>query len=60
METEAVKAGYFQTDYGKYQKIQLLIIDELFNGKKPNIPLVDSSVFKKAAKEDTGRQDRLF
>ena len=51
MRTEAVKAGFYETLYGKYPKIQILTIRELFEGKQPNIPLVDTSSFKKAAKE---------
>jgi site-specific DNA-methyltransferase (adenine-specific) len=59
MRTEAVKAGFYDTLYGKYPKIQILTIRELFEGKQPNIPLVDSSVFKKAPKESSGDQDAL-
>jgi site-specific DNA-methyltransferase (adenine-specific) len=59
MRTEAVKAGFYETLYGKYPKIQILTIQELFDGKQPNIPLVDSSAFKKAAKEKVGDQDAL-
>lgn len=59
MRTEAVKAGYYETLYGKYPKIQILTIRDLFEGKQPNIPLVDSSAFKKAPKEARGDQDDL-
>jgi site-specific DNA-methyltransferase (adenine-specific) len=59
MRTEAVKAGYYETLYGKYPKIQILTIRELFEGKQPNIPLVDSASFKKAPKEQQGNQDAL-
>jgi site-specific DNA-methyltransferase (adenine-specific) len=60
MRTEAVKAGYYQTIYGKYPKIQILTIADLFEGKQPNIPLVDSASFKKAAREsEGGDQDKL-
>ena len=60
MRTEAVKAGYYETIYGKYPKIQILTIAELFEGKQPNIPLVDSASFKKAPKEaEGGEQDKL-
>jgi site-specific DNA-methyltransferase (adenine-specific) len=59
MRTEAVKAGYYETIYGKYQKIQILTIQELFDGKQPNIPLIDSSGFKKAPKEMEGEQETL-
>jgi hypothetical protein len=34
--------------------------DELFAGKKPDIPLVDPSVFRKAAVEVNEKQDNLF
>jgi site-specific DNA-methyltransferase (adenine-specific) len=51
MQTEAVKTGYFETSYGKYPKVQILTIAELFAGKRPSIPLVDSASFKKAPKE---------
>src|ERR1035437_5809395 len=57
MRTEAVKTGYYETLYGKYPKIQILTIRELFEGKQPNIPLVDSSAFKKAPKEARGDQN---
>jgi site-specific DNA-methyltransferase (adenine-specific) len=59
MRTEAVKAGFYQTLYGKYPKIQILTIQELFEGKQPNVPLVDASSFKKAPKESNGDQDPL-
>ena len=59
MRTEAVKCGYYETIYGKYPKIQILTVRELFEGKLPNIPLVDSATFKKAAKEIIGEQDLL-
>jgi adenine specific DNA methylase Mod len=59
MRTEAVKAGFFETLYGKYAKIQIFTIRELFEGKQPNIPLVDPGAFKKAPKEKTGDQDTL-
>jgi adenine specific DNA methylase Mod len=59
MRTEAVKTGFYETIYGKYPKIQILTIRELFDGKQPNIPLVDSSAFKKAPKESANDQDAL-
>lgn len=53
MRTEAVKAGYYESLYGKYPKIQILTIEDLFAGKQPNIPLVDTASFKKANAETT-------
>lgn len=60
MRIEAIKAGNFETRFGKFQKIQILTIEELFAGKKPDIPLIDSSVFRKAAVEQREKQDKLF
>jgi adenine specific DNA methylase Mod len=59
MLTEAVKEGFYETLYGKYPCIQILTIQELLDGKQPNIPLVDPSGFRKAAKEITEKQQGL-
>jgi hypothetical protein len=59
MRTEAVKTGFYETLYGQYPKIQILTIRELFDGDQPNIPLVDTSAFKKSPKEARGDQDAL-
>lgn len=59
MKKEAVKAGFYETDYGKFTKLQILTIEELFAGKKPDIPLVDPSAFKKTARETTAKQEKL-
>lgn len=59
MLTEAIKAGYYETEYGKYPKLQILTVDELFAGKQPHIPLIDGSAFKKAAVESRASQGKL-
>jgi DNA modification methylase len=62
MKVEAVKEGFFEIPYSKFPKIQILTIEELFAGKKPDIPLVDPTVFKQAAKDAAtiAKQDSLF
>jgi hypothetical protein len=60
MQTEAVKAGFYETPLGKYQKIQILTIEELFKGKKPQLPWRDPSSFRQARREDTMEQGKLF
>lgn len=50
MATEAVKEGYFEAVNGKYRKIQIVTIEDLFAGKKPDLPPIDST-FAKAAQE---------
>ncbi|MEE8189698.1 MAG: DNA methyltransferase [Kiloniellales bacterium] len=59
MSKEAVKAGFYETEYGKYPRIQILTIEDLFAGKKPNTPLVDPGVFRQAEKEDATWQEDL-
>lgn len=61
MQTEAVKVGFYQPPFsGKVLKIQILTIAELFAGKKPQIPLVDATAFKRARREDTTQQGQLW
>ena len=61
MKTEAVKAGFYESPHhGKVPKIQILTIEELFAGKKPQIPFIDPSAFKAAPKEDTSKQGKLL
>lgn len=59
MKTEAVKAGYYETEHGKFPKIQILTIKELFAGKKPLVPFGYTEGFKKANREES-RQDKLL
>jgi adenine specific DNA methylase Mod len=59
MKTEAVKTGFYETEFGKYPKIQILTIKELFEDKKPAIPLVDPTAFKRAQVEPE-KQERLL
>jgi hypothetical protein len=60
MTIEAVKAGFYETPYGKYPKLQILTIEELFKGKKPLLPWIDPNTFKKANVEDMTKQHDLF
>lgn len=60
MQTEAVKAGFYEYDFGKVPKIQILTIEELFSGKKPQVPFGHTEGFKKAARESRGDQSSLF
>ncbi|HEY4380208.1 MAG TPA: DNA methyltransferase, partial [Acidobacteriaceae bacterium] len=60
MTIEAVKAGYYETAHGKFPKIQILTIADLFAGKKPHLPWVDPTSFRKAVEEIKAKQDSLF
>lgn len=60
MKIEAVKAGYYETPYGRFPKLQILTIADLFAGKKPEMPWADPSAFKKAQREIDAQQSGLF
>lgn len=60
MVKEVVKEGYFETENGKYPKIQILTIGQLLNGTKPQIPLIDSGSFKKAGRDTRSTQGKLI
>ena len=55
--TEAIKAGFYETLYGKCPKLQILMIRELFEGKQPNIPLV-GIVLQEGSKRGARRSGR--
>ena len=57
--TEAIKAGFYETEYGKFPKLQILTIAELFGGKQPELPWRAPEAFKKAARESASRRDSL-
>ena len=54
MDTEAVKAGYVETDHGRFRKLQILTIEALLNGARPKCRSSNSSAFKKAKREESG------
>jgi site-specific DNA-methyltransferase (adenine-specific) len=61
MRKEAVTSGYYRTEaQGDFAKIQIVTIEELLNGKKPQTPWVSPDVFKKAKREMKGEQGRLL
>lgn len=58
MKREAAGAGLYDGATGKVPKIQLFTIEELFAGKKPQIPLMERG-FKAAAREARDDQSEL-
>lgn len=62
MVQEARSAGHYKSLDAKYRKVQILTIEELFNGKKLQYPIHEDMTFKKAkrAEEKQGEQSRLF
>ncbi len=49
------------TPFGKFARLQILTIEDLFDGKKPAMPPEDPAAFRKAAREDDKtRQGKLI
>lgn len=54
MRVEASAAGLYKTEaLGDFPRIQILTIEDLFEGRKPHLPWIDSAVFKKSKREKT-------
>ncbi len=61
MKKEAASAGVLDTPFGKFARLLVLTIEDLFAGKKPAMPPEDPAAFKKAAREeDKARQAKLI
>ena len=61
MKKEAASAGVLDTPFGKFVRLQILTIEDLFAGKKPAMPPEDPAAFKKATREeDKTRQGELI
>ncbi len=50
MKKEAASSGVLDTPFGKFARLQIITIEDLFAGKKPAIPPGDSAAFKRAAR----------
>ncbi len=56
----AASAGVLDTPFGKFARLQVLTIEDLFAGRKPAMPPEDPAAFKRAAREeDKTRQGKL-
>ncbi len=52
MKTEAASAGVLDTPFGKFARLRIFTIEDLFAGKKPAMPPEDPAAFKRAAREE--------
>jgi site-specific DNA-methyltransferase (adenine-specific) len=62
MESNAASVGVWENELTgrKHPRLQIITLAELFQGKRPDIPWVDASVFKKAKREDRSEQGSLL
>jgi site-specific DNA-methyltransferase (adenine-specific) len=59
MRQAASAAGLYKTEYGAYEKVQILTVEQLLAGKKPHMPWIDPSVFRRARREKTETQGEM-
>ncbi len=59
MKREAIGEGFYKTEYGEYPKLQILTVEQLFVGQRPDMPWIDPTVFRKATQE-RGKQEKLL
>ena len=60
MKKEAIGEAFYKTEYSEYPKIQILTVEQLFAGKRPDMPWIDPTVFRKAKRESRATQEKLF
>ncbi len=61
MKKEAASPGVLDTPFGKFARLQILTIEDLFAGKRPAMPPEDPAAFRRAAREeDKTRQGKLI
>jgi hypothetical protein len=61
MKKEAASAGVLDTPFGKFARLQIITIEDLFAGTKPAMPPEDPAAVKRAAREeDETRQGELI
>jgi site-specific DNA-methyltransferase (adenine-specific) len=60
MVKEAASAGIYETGGQKMPRLQILTAADILEGKRPQAPFGHTEGFKRAAKEDSARQDRLL
>ncbi len=56
MIVEAAKAGFYEVDDYRYPRIQILTIEDLLGGQKPDLPLIDHAALVKLAAVDPSRE----
>lgn len=62
MERDAAAVGVWENEYTgrKHARLQIITLAELFQNKRPDIPWVDTTVGKKAKREETAKQGTLL
>ncbi|MDP2620375.1 MAG: DNA methyltransferase [Hyphomicrobiales bacterium] len=63
MVAEAASAGFVEIDMGtgaaRFPRLQIVTVEELLNGARPHLPIIDSTAFRKARREERKTQEEL-
>ncbi len=60
MEKEAAATGFYKCDAGEFPRLQIITLAELFQGRRPRIPLGNmGGTFRTAAREKINKQSLL-
>jgi adenine specific DNA methylase Mod len=52
MEAEAAAAGFYENDFGRYPRLQIIAIDDALKGARPRLPVIDTgAAFRRAHRE---------
>ncbi len=52
MEAEAAAAGFYENDFGRYPRLQIVTVEDALKGARPRIPVVDTgAAFRRAGRE---------
>lgn len=52
MEAEAAAAGFYENDFGRYPRLQIITIEDALKGVQPRIPVIDTgAAFRRAGRE---------
>jgi adenine specific DNA methylase Mod len=59
MEAEAAAAGFYENDFGRYPRLQIITVEEALKGARPRIPVIDTgAAFRRAGRETNSRAQR--
>jgi adenine specific DNA methylase Mod len=59
MEAEAAAAGFYENDFGRYARLQIITVEDALKGARPRIPVIDTgAAFRRAGRETNTKTQR--
>ncbi|MGC2413048.1 MAG: DNA methyltransferase [Stellaceae bacterium] len=61
MEAEAAAAGFYENDFGRYPRLQIITVEDALSGARPRIPVIDTgAAFRRAGRETNTRTQQIL